>query len=224
MNSMIENKNLLDLYIETKDDKCLYELVDNCQSMIENSIRKTLRKYKIDEERYHEYFSICYIELMEKIRNQNHSYSDEFSFYSSFVKFICNVVVREINIEKEIFEKNIFYSEIKDEKQIIDLDLIERFYETVNEEICDEKKRIELHKIIDNKLTDLQKKVCVMYFGLEGDRRTSIQIAKELGISRGRVSEIIGQSLRNIRNAIYKEKKAKVFEKEKEQVRVLLRK
>ena len=81
MNSMIGNKNLLDLYMETKDDKYLYELVDNCQSMIENSIKKTLRKYKINEERYHEYFSICYIELMEKIRNQNHSYSDEFSFY-----------------------------------------------------------------------------------------------------------------------------------------------
>ena len=149
MSSMIGNKNLLDLYIETKDDKHLYELIDNCQGMIENSIKKTLRKYKIDEERYQEYFSVCYIELMDKIRNQNHSYSDEFSFYSSFVKFICNVVVREINIEKEIFEKNIFYSEIKDEKQIVDLELIECFYEKVDKEICDEIKKIELIKIID---------------------------------------------------------------------------
>lgn len=222
MGKMIENKQLLEFYLNTKDEKYLDKLMDNFGEIIVNCIKRVLKEYDMDENDYQQYVSICYIELMEKIKRTNKIYHDEFSLHSSFSKFISGVMVREMEKEKEIRDNNIFFGEIEKDKFLFNELCV---YNSFEELKMDYKKRmLLLHDVIERVLNDQERYIIKKTYGINCEVKNIKEIALELNMSMCKVSDIRSKAFRIIRKEIYKSRESNLFDNEKAMVKKTFRK
>lgn len=134
------------------------------------------------------------IELRNKYSKQNSGI--ELSI--SEVAKILNKSEKDINEALNAVQQVSSFSDIvytsKDDKSLTILDIVADQNFSIDEKILEEEKTNEIKKAMNN-LSSRDRKIIELLFGLNGEPKTQIEVAKELNISQAQVSRICKKSL-----------------------------
>jgi len=166
MGMMSTNLKLINLYVDTKDEKYIREIMENNTKLISNAIRNTLEKYDMDLSKEEEYFSLAYIHLYEKLKRITKKQDKETNFYYGCLITLRKILNKEMKKERIIFENTISLSEVSD--TVIDYSVLETI-----DEMCTEGKNKIINSIIEKMPNERQRYLLRRYFDFDGKGKTN---------------------------------------------------
>ena len=216
MGIAIDNKLLLDIYLESHNEDDLFNLMKSVEITINKAVGTFLKNNNISKDRYDEFKNIAYLNVYTKILKIKVYNGSTQDFNSLIWKWTSRAIVANLKIEQIIEDNEISLEEFDDDYFLLEKNgLVCDFEGKMGQEFTD----LEMRKImVDSfkKLTSLQKKMIYLYFGFgDGKPKSMEEVGKITGCSRKYVSECIMRALERIRKHIYSRKKtSSVFDEE----------
>lgn len=191
MGIISENKKILDLYLKTRDEEYISQILENSSAMIRNVTKSVLLNNGIEEDRVDEYIGIGYYEVLIKLRKMKPYNYNDLSFYYYLSSCVRRGVSREL--EKENLFNNNYSFDCDSDIEILDqFYFYDDFIEDENDKIYTEQFVDSVMKCINAYLNEFERGIVCMYYGLTKDEYLYIKdISKKLNISQTRVSDVL---------------------------------
>lgn len=180
-------------------------LVKHNMRLVAHIVQKYKGKFSQDE-----LISTGSIGLLKAIKTYNTSKGNSFSTYAT--RCIENEILMMLRANKkyanQVYLDDAIMSD-KDGNQVALIDVMPDFSDNILDKVHNTLAYEKIQEIIDKKLSEREKKVIYMRYGLCGyNEYTQIEISKMLGISRSYISRIEKYALdeirKNVDNNIYK--------------------
>ena len=171
--------------------------------LIERNLRlvaHVIKKYQYVDEDPEDLISIGTIGLIKAIVTFNPSKGNRLAAYAS--KCVENEILMHLRARKKTSKEISLYEPIGTDREGNEIklyDIIETDEDDIPERVCLKENIQKLYEKVENELSQREKLVLKMRYGLYGGEYTQREVAKQLGISRSYVSRIEKSAVEKLR-------------------------
>ena len=171
--------------------------------LIERNLRlvaHVIKKYQYVDEDPEDLISIGTIGLIKAIVTFNPSKGNRLAAYAS--KCVENEILMHLRARKKTSKEISLYEPIGTDREGNEIklyDIIETDEDDIPERVCLKENIQKLYEKVENELSQREKLVLKMRYGLYGEEYTQREVAKQLGISRSYVSRIEKSAVEKLR-------------------------
>lgn len=212
-----DNKVLLDIYLESRDEEDLFILMENLSvTTINRAVVTTMKNNNISDDRFHEFKNLAYLSVYNKVINMDEYNGSCQNFNSLIWKWVIASIRMDLKIEQQIKENEISLDEFNEEYLSLEREGLVCDFEGEMKEVF---RSLDKQKILLKSfeiLNPTQRKFIYLYFGFGDGRAKSMEEVGELtGFTRMYVSDSIKKSLEKIREYIYSnDTRSSIFDEE----------
>jgi RNA polymerase sporulation-specific sigma factor len=204
-NDVIKEKNteLFYAYLNTENDVVKGTIENELLKINNKFIYHIVNKFKSSKVNEDDLYAVAQIGLLKAIRT--FKIDEGFQFLTYAGKCIENEILMEINkfFKYEKIESLEKVLSINDEDNVCLMDTVSSNNLSLLEDLISKEYVENMYCFIDKFLTKTEKTIIKMHCGLENyERKTEVEIANELNMSRSLVSTYYGSAIKTLKNAL----------------------
>lgn len=204
MSVIKESGNLLEVYLSSRDERDLLNLMMFLDGVIDKVVFSTLEKNNM-EDRFDEFKNSAYLAVYTKIRGMKEYDGNDSVFYQYVRRWSVDAIYYDLKQEKKVIDNEISYEEIEESDASFErFGLLEDYIEEEMLATIDESSKMKIVARAIESLPQDQKKIIYLYFGFgEEEPKSVYDIGKIVGCSHELVRIKLLKGINKIKINIY---------------------